>query len=95
MRPMDKKDILKNIIQHEGSCSAWADSDICSECPLSKLKQREDDNYLSCVEAVGIEGLTIEEADKRYKEVAEHTLADVEIQSILEDNNDITQTTLK
>lgn len=84
---MNHKDILKNIIQHEGSCSTWADSDICSVCPLSKLKQREDENYLSCIEAVGIEGLTEKEADERYKEAAEHALADIEIQSILEDSD--------
>ena len=84
---MDPKDILKNIVRHEGSCT-WASKDICSTCPLGKLKQREDGNYLSCIEAVNVEDLSEEEADKKYKDMAERALADLEVQSMLEDKDD-------
>lgn len=82
---MDKRDILKQIIQQEGSCTGWANKTICKSCPLGKLKQREDGNYLSCIEAVNVENLSEEEADKKYKVAAEIALADLEIDKMLED----------
>ena len=84
---MDPKDILKKIIQHEGSCT-WASKSICAQCPLGKLKQRDDGNYLSCIEAVNVEDLSESEADAKYKAVAENTLADKEIESILDDKQE-------
>lgn len=82
---MDKREILKQIIDSEGSCTGWADKGICEQCPLGKLKQREDGNYLSCIEAVNVEELSEEEADKKYKVAAEIALTDLEVHDILED----------
>jgi hypothetical protein len=76
-------DILNKIIDNEGSCTQWASPSVCKLCPLSKLKQKEDGTYLSCVEALGIENMTEEEADARYKEVASRILLDEAIDSIL------------
>jgi len=47
---MNKEDILKKIIQEKGNC-CWSKPSICKECPLSRLKQKEDGNWMSCVEA--------------------------------------------
>ena len=76
-------DILKKIIENEGSCTQWASPSICKQCPLSKLRQKEDGTYLSCVEALGIQDMTEEEADARYEEVASRILLDEAIDNIL------------
>jgi len=76
-------DILKKIIAADGSCTQWASPTVCSQCPLSKLKQKEDGNYLSCVEALKVQEMTEEEADARYKEVAMRILLDEGIEEIL------------
>ena len=75
--------ILNKIIENDGSCTQWASPSVCKECPLSKLRQKEDGTYLSCVEALGIEEMTEEEADARYKEVASRILLDEAIDKIL------------
>lgn len=75
--------ILHKIIENEGSCCNWARPSICKQCPLSKLRKKEDGTYLSCVEALGIESMTEEEADARYKEVASRLLLDETIDQIL------------
>ncbi len=75
--------ILKKIVEADGSCTKWASPSICKQCPLSKLKQKEDGNYLSCVEALGVSEMSEEEADARYKEVAERLLLEEAIDEIL------------
>jgi hypothetical protein len=80
---MGNMDILKKIIENEGSCTQWASPSICKQCPLSKLRQKEDGTYLSCVEALGIQDMTEEEADARYEEVASRILLDEAIDNIL------------
>lgn len=75
--------ILNKIIENDGSCTQWASPSICKLCPLSTLRKKEDGTYLSCVEALGIDNMTEEEADARYKEVAERILLDEAIDEIL------------
>lgn len=75
--------ILNKIIENDGSCTQWASPSVCKQCPLSKLRKKDDGTYLSCVEALGIEEMTEEQADARYKEVAERLLLDEAIDEIL------------
>lgn len=75
--------ILNKIIAEDGSCTQWASPTICKQCPLSQLRKKEDGTFLSCVEALGIEDMTEEQADARYKEVAERLLLDEAIDEIL------------
>ncbi len=75
--------ILNKIIESEGSCTQWATSAICKQCPLSKLRKKADGTYLSCVEALGVEDMTEEQADAKYKEVASRILLDETIDEIL------------
>lgn len=80
---MDEKDILNRIIQEEGNC-CWSKKSICQKCPMSRLKQKSDGTYYSCAESIGIEFLTEEEADAKYKTVAEQLLLNKAIEDILE-----------
>ncbi len=66
---MDSIAILRRIISENGSC-CWSKPSICVNCPLSKLKLYDDDRYVSCVEALGIDGMSEEEADAAYKKAA-------------------------
>jgi hypothetical protein len=75
--------ILNKIIEEDGSCTLWASPAICAQCPLSKLKQKPDGTYLSCVEALNVDNLTEEEADAKYKEVASRILLDEAIDDLL------------
>ena len=63
-------DILGKIIADEGHCGVWAKPSVCQLCPISKLRQRSDGSFLSCIEALGIQDLSEEKADAIYKEVA-------------------------
>lgn len=78
----DREKILKKIIQEGGNC-CWAKPNICAACPLSKLKQRSDGSWMSCVEAVGIEEMSEEEADARYLEIATRMLVDQAVDDLL------------
>jgi hypothetical protein len=80
---MGNMNILKKIVDSEGSCTNWAKPSICSQCPLSKLRKKPDGSYLSCIEALGIQEMTEEEADVRYKDVATRILLDEAIEDIL------------
>jgi hypothetical protein len=82
---MDKSNILNKIIEEGGSC-CWSKPSICAACPLSRLRQRPDGTWMSCVEAVGIENLTEEEADAKYLEIATRILVDETIEDILGNN---------
>lgn len=75
--------ILKKIIEEDGSCTLWASPSVCAQCPMSKLKQKEDGNWLSCVEALGVGNMSEEDADARYKEIAARLLLDEAIDEIL------------
>ena len=81
---MKDKEILQKIIDSEGSCN-WSNPEICSKCPMSRLKFRDDGNPLSCVDALNIESVKIEDRDKIYKAAAEKVLADLEIDDIIEE----------
>jgi hypothetical protein len=82
---MDKNSILKKIIEEKGNC-CWSKPSICAACPLSKLKQKPDGLWMSCVEAVGISDMTEEEADAKYLDIATRLLVDESIEDILNDN---------
>jgi hypothetical protein len=81
---MKDKEILQKIIDSDGSCN-WSNPEICAKCPMSRLKFREDGNSLSCVDALNIENVKIEDRDKIYKVAAEKVLADIEIDGIIGD----------
>lgn len=83
---MTPVDVLKLIILNDGSCSAPHKTN-CKICPLSKLKRRADGSYMNCIEAIGVDGLSEPEADKKYLEKAKSTLLDIEMDNLLE--NDI------
>jgi hypothetical protein len=51
--------------------------------PLGLLRQKPNGTYLSCIEALGVQNMTEEEADARYKEVAARILLDEAIDEIL------------
>lgn len=76
-------DILKKIVDSEGSCTLWAKPSVCKLCPLSKLKKKSNGSYLSCVEALGVQDLTEEAADAKYKEAASRILIDKAIDDLL------------
>lgn len=80
---MEKMDILNKIVESEGSCTNWANPSICRQCPLSKLKKKPNGTYYSCIEALGVQEMTEEEADARYKDVAAKILLDKTIDKIL------------
>lgn len=80
---MDGVSILERIIAEEGSC-CWARPAICKDCPLSRLTRSDNGSFMSCVEALNIDGLSEEEADTRYKEAAISKHADITLQRIIE-----------
>lgn len=79
---MNNISILERIIQEEGNC-CWAKPSICRNCPLSRLARYESGGYMSCVEALNIDGLPEAEADARYKEAAINKLADLTLEKII------------
>lgn len=79
--------ILNKIILAEGSCTQWASPSVCMQCPLSKLRKKPNGTYLSCIEALGVQDMTEEEADAKYKEVAARILLDEAIDEILGESN--------
>lgn len=84
---MEPSNILKRIIQEGGSC-CWANPSICLKCPMSRLKQKDDGSYMSCIEALNIQELTEEQADAKYQEIAERILLDESIENILGEESD-------
>lgn len=85
MKPVD---ILNKIIEENGNC-CWSRPSICAVCPMSKLKQRPDGSWMNCVEALGAQNVSEEEADIKYKEMATKLLLDSSVEEMLEDNNGI------
>ena len=80
---MNGMKILERIITEEGSC-CWATPSICKSCPLGTLIRSDDGRFISCVEAIDIEGLSEEEADIKYKRAAAKKLADIALDQIIE-----------
>ena len=80
---MEPMDILKKIVESDGNCTLWAKPSTCVKCPLSKLRKKHNDEYLSCVEALDVEDLTEEQADSKYKEVASRILIDKAVDDLL------------
>lgn len=85
---MTKDDILDRIILDDGHCGSWARRSVCEICPLSKLKQRPDGTYLSCVEALEAQYLSYKDADAIYKEVALRLKLDEAIDDLLVDDGE-------
>ena len=50
---------------------------------MSRMVQRPDGNWYSCADAVGVNNMTEEEADARYKEIATRLLLDEAIEDLL------------
>lgn len=80
-------DILKKIVDSEGSCTKWAKPSICLKCPLSKLRKKPNGDWLSCIESLRVEELTEVEADAKYKEVASRILIDEAVDDLLGEPN--------
>jgi hypothetical protein len=74
--------ILERIIAEEGSC-CWANSSICKNCPLGRLERYNNGGYMSCVEAIGVDGLNEEEADAKYKGAAINKLTDLIVDNLI------------
>lgn len=88
---MDEREILQKIVDENGSCS-WIDrvkaESTCAICPMSKLKKKENsENHLSCIEALGVQNLSPEEQDAKYKEVATRILLDKNIEDLLKETD--------
>lgn len=81
-------DILSKIIEEEGHCGLWAKPDICRRCPMSRLKQKADGSWLSCIEALGAENLSEEQADALYKEAAMRLALDEAVDDLLVEDED-------
>lgn len=81
---MNGAKILQRIIKEEGNC-CWSNEKICATCPLSKSKTRPDGSNMNCIEAVGVEGLSEEQSDLKYKEAALRHLLDIQVESALEE----------
>jgi hypothetical protein len=79
---MEDLKILERIIAEEGNC-CWATPAICKNCPLGKLIRSDNGGFMSCVEALNIDGLSEEEADAIYKEAATRKLADMTLDQII------------
>ena len=80
---MDGTKILERIVAEEGNC-CWATPAICMDCPLGRLVRSDNGGYMSCVEALNIDGLSEQDADARYKEAAVSKLADIVLEQIIE-----------
>jgi len=82
-------DILSKIIEEEGHCGLWATPDVCRRCPLSRLKQKADGSYLSCIEAINAASVSSEqEADALYKEIAIKLLLNKSVEDMLIDDEE-------
>lgn len=87
---MKATEILERIIEEKGECT-WATPITCRSCPLGRLARNNADGgltgeWMSCVDALDIDGLSKEEADARYLKAAKEKLADITINSIIEED---------
>ena len=88
---MDGHNILKKIIEENGHCGAWVTTAVCAACPMSRLVMRNKSSYLSCIEALGANEMSEEDADQKYKEVASRLLLEEAIDDLLRGNDDVTK----
>lgn len=84
---MEEKEILERIVAENGNCSAFADSNTCKICPMSRLKLRPGGGYYSCIEALNAHNIPLAEQDAVYKAQAERMLTELAIDEMLK--NDI------
>lgn len=86
---MREKDILRKIIEEEGSCD-WVNTHTkaCNICPLSRLKRKENGDFFSCIEALNTDNMSIHDANNRYKDIAMRVLEELEVEDILLGNTD-------
>lgn len=80
---MEPVDILKKIIKTNGSCD-FAKPSICVKCPLAQLRTTERGMFMGCIEAIGVVGLSNQEADAKYLAAAQKKLLDIEMDLMLE-----------
>jgi hypothetical protein len=80
---MEGLKILEQIVAENGSCT-WATPSVCKRCPLGSLVRSDDGEFMSCVEALNIDGLSEEEADARYKEAAARKIAELALDRVIE-----------
>lgn len=79
---MKPADILEKIVSENGSCD-WADPNICQNCPFSKLKQRQDGTYLSCLDALCADMKNKKAQDELYLKAAKEYLISENIDTLL------------
>lgn len=80
--------ILEKIISAGGSCDDRTPSD-CKICPLGKSKIHPNGSSMGCIEALGIEGLPLKDANQRYLEAAMSSLADLKLDEILGEDDGV------
>ena len=81
---MNEREILEKIVKQEGSCTGWATRSICTLCPMSRLKQKADGSYYSCIEALGADQVdSQEDQDILYKDAAKRALLDMSMEDML------------
>ena len=54
---------------------------------MSKLKQKDNGDWLSCVEALNAQNLSESEADALYKDTANVMLVDISVEEMLDDKD--------
>lgn len=81
---MNEIDVLKKIVENDGSCT-WAKPSICKICPMSRLKKKNDKEYVNCIEALGAADVSEDQADKLYLDKAKELLLDKQIEDMLKD----------
>jgi hypothetical protein len=79
-------ELLEKIINSSGSCNDRTPQD-CRACPIGNSKKRTDGSLIGCIESLGIEGLSEDEANKKYFEAAVTVLADIKLEQILGDDD--------
>ena len=84
---MTPKEILKSIIDNDGSCRNAVMDTCCKHCPISKLAGDQRSCYSYVVFCFGgySEGQlkTLDDVDKVYKELAEKLYIDMIVDDIL------------
>lgn len=80
--------ILEKIISAQGNCDERTPDD-CSICPLGKSKKHPNGSSVGCIESLGIENLSLEQADQKYLDAAMSALADLRVDEILGEEDGI------
>ena len=83
--PMKKKEVLKRIIEANGSCdwvfSLFRGCNVCQFCPIARLREKPNGDYFSCYEAVCGEQKINDDSkiDRMYLQTAEKLLLDISV----------------